>query len=48
MHFVALLKFDIFSEAKCIGPKEMNVQLPGYTVLIIFKMVDTPGFLNCV
>ena len=48
MHFVALLKFDIFSKAKCIRPKEMNVQLPGYTVLIVFKMVDTPDFLNYV
>ena len=44
MHFVALLKFDIFSEAKGIRAKEMNVQLPGYTVLIVLKVVELQVF----
>jgi hypothetical protein len=39
VHLIAMLKFDIFAKAKGIGPKKMDVQLPGYAVLIVFKVM---------
>jgi hypothetical protein len=39
MHFIEVLQPYILTKAEGTCTKKMNVQLPGYTVLVVFEVV---------